>query len=779
MRLSAPLTVAVVVAALHAAPAAADPCAPLVNPIACENSKPGTPPGTWDVNGAGSSGLQGFATDISVNRGTTISFKVKTNARSYRLDVYRMGYYQGNGARKVATVNPSAALPQTQPACRTNSATGLIDCGNWAVSASWAVPADAVSGIYFAKLVRTDGTNQASHIFFVVRDDASRSPLYYQTSDTTWQAYNDYGGNSLYSGQPDDRAWKVSYNRPFNTRGDSGEDFVFHAEYPAVRWLEANGYDISYSTGVDSDRNGALIRNHKVFLSVGHDEYWSGGQRTAVEAARDAGVDLAFLSGNEVFWKTRWESSIDGSGTPYRTLVCYKETQDDQILDPLDPPIWTGTWRDPRFSPPADGGRPENGLTGTIFSVNGPRNDSIKVPASFSRLRFWRGTSVATLAAGATKTMPAGTLGYEWDQDLDNGFRPAGLIDLSRATYNVSPDLLLDYGWNYGNGSATHSLTLYRAPSGALVFGAGTVQWSWGLDAVHDDAGTPVDRDVQQSTVNLLADMGVQAGTLQPSLTATTASTDTAAPATTISAPATASVGKPVTLSGTASDTGGVVGGVEVSADGGSSWHPATGTTSWTYTWTPAGAGTVTLRARAIDDSVNVGPPATATVTVGGRTCPCSVWPDTAVPANPNEADSSSVELGVKFRSDVAGSITGVRFYKSSQNTGTHVGRLWSAGGQLLASATFTGETASGWQRVSFASPVPIAANTTYVASYGARNGHYADDTGAFSATGVDSSPLHALRSGVAGANGVYGDLGTFPTNAYLDSNYWVDVVFT
>ena len=159
--------------------------------------------------------------------------------------------------------------------------------------------------------------------------------LLFQTSDTTWQAYNSYGGNSLYTGSPAGRAYKVSYNRPFNTRSvDNGQDWVFNAEYPMVRWLEANGYDVSYITGVDSDRRGALIRNHRVFLSVGHDEYWSGAQRANVEAARDAGVHLAFFSGNEVFWKTRWENSIDGSDTPYRTLVTYKETHANAKIDP-------------------------------------------------------------------------------------------------------------------------------------------------------------------------------------------------------------------------------------------------------------------------------------------------------------------------------------------------------------------------------------------------------------------------------------------------------------
>ena len=115
------------------------------------------------------------------------------------IDIYRLGYYAGLGARKVATVTPSVSLPQNQPACLTDATTGLVDCGNWAVSASWAVPATATSGIYIGKLVRPD-TGGSSHMVFVVRDDTGQSDILLQTSDTTWQAYNDYGGNSLYSG---------------------------------------------------------------------------------------------------------------------------------------------------------------------------------------------------------------------------------------------------------------------------------------------------------------------------------------------------------------------------------------------------------------------------------------------------------------------------------------------------------------------------------------------------------------------------------------------------
>ena len=285
---------------------------------------------------------------------------------------------------------------------------------------------------------------------FIVRDDSSHSDMFFQTSDTTWQAYNTYGGNSLYVGGPGQnpgRAYKVSYNRPFITRdGGTQHDWVFNAEYPMVRFLEANGYNVSYTTGVDSDRRGTLIQQHKVFLSVGHDEYWSGTQRTNVEAARNAGVNMAFFSGNEVFWKTRWESAISADGTQYRTLVSYKETHENAKVDPAGPTVWTGTWMDPRFSPPADGGRPQNALTGTLFTVN-CCTDTITVPAADGQMRLWRNTAVASQPVGGVYITTPGTLGYEWDSDIDNGFRPTGLFRMSDTILTESqstPRLRLD-----------------------------------------------------------------------------------------------------------------------------------------------------------------------------------------------------------------------------------------------------------------------------------------------------------------------------------------------
>ena len=156
--------------------------------------------------------------------------------------------------------------------------------------------------------------------------------------------------------------------------------------------------------------------------------------------------------------------------------------------------------------------------------------------------------------------------------------------------------------------------------------------------------------------------------------------------------------------------------------------------------------------------------------------CPCSVWAADVVPPIVDAGDAAAIEVGVRFRSDASGYITGLRFYKSSANTGTHIGHLWSSNGTLLASAIFTGETASGWQQVSFPTPVAVTANTTYVVSYHTDVGHYSVTSSYFSGAGVDNPPLHVpIGGGVYG----YGSGNVFPNNTFNGTNYWVDAVFT
>jgi hypothetical protein len=691
-------------------------CTAPQNQIEAENCLTGSPSSQWTVGGSGDPTIQGFATDMSVNAGQTVNFKISTPASAYTIGIFRLGYYSGVGARKVAAIAPSAKLPQTQPACLTDAITRLFDCGNWAVSASWAIPSNAVSGVYVAVLIRSD-TGGASQIFFVVRNDSSASDIVFQTSDESWHAYNGYGGHSLYGPSGFDltnRAYKVSYNRPFNEI-ENQAGFLY-AEYPMVRWLEANGYDITYLSSVDAARSGSLLQNHKVYLSVGHDEYVSGQKRASVEAARDAGVNLAFFSGNEFFWKTRWENSIDATSTPYRTLVCYKETLGANsnpaattAVDPQDPPIWTGTWRDLSKSPPADGGRPENALTGQLFRVNGPGTDntnlSIKIPAAEGKMRFWRNTQVAGQSAGQTWTLPAATLGYEWDVDEDNGARPAGLFDLSTATYPLTSDYLQDFGGLYGAGTATHHLSIYRAASGALVFGAGTVQWPWGLDSW---SGGTADANMQQATVNLFADMGVQPATLAGGLFLATKSADTIAPTSQIGAPANGTsvrVGTNINISGTAVDVGGgIVGGVEVSTDGGARWHPATGDENWSYSWNPPASGFYTIQSRATDDSANLEVPSPG-ITVTATTTAQSL---TSLTLSANNATSGSSITGtVALGQPAAAGGVVVTLSSSNTNAAQVPSNVTVPAGQFTATFSVTA--------LSVTLPTSVSISGTYV----------------------------------------------------------------
>jgi hypothetical protein len=348
-----------------------------------------------------------------------------------------------------------------------------------------------------------------------------------------------------------------------------------------------------------------------VFLSVGHDEYWSGLQRQRVEEARDAGVHLVFASGNEVYWRTTFDDNR-------RTLTCAKQ---------CPPDLWRAT-------------KPENSLTGALFGVvfdghvnaiDGKSLFAVRVPSEYGRLRFWANTDIATLPPGQALELGQQTLGNEGNKYSDEGDRPDGLFPLSENDFNLDGGVWHYELCGYSGGELRHSLTLYRQQvSRALVFGAHSATWPWGLDGHHDiifrDGGhthahytqlesdpfyIPSDRNLQQAFVNLLADMGVQPGTLQANLIAAIASTDAAPPASVITSPADGTQlphATSLTVTGNASDNGGgVVAGVEVSTDNGLTWHPALGRESFSYAFViPDSPGPLTIRSRAVDDSGNL-----------------------------------------------------------------------------------------------------------------------------------------------------------------------------
>jgi hypothetical protein len=270
--------------------------------------------------------------------------------------------------------------------------------------------------------------------------------------------------------------------------------------------------------------------------------------------------------------------------------------------------------------------------------------------------------------------------------------------------------------------------------------------------------------------------MGVQAATPIDFCSAAT-SVDATAPVTSIATPSAGSglrVGSTVSVAGTATDAGGNVAGVEVSLDAGATWQRAEGREAWQYTWLPAASGSYTVMSRAVDDSGNLEAPGdSAAVTVGCAGL-CSIWPVSAAPAVPHLADAA-VELGLRFRADVDGTVRAIRFWSDALGAGAHPVHLWSANGTLLASAVETpGAPFSGWHEAVFSSPVAIDANTTYVASYHTSAGY------AYTLNGLDTAwyrqPLAALASG-----GVYtyGGSPSFPTSVYQTTNYFVAVDFT
>ena len=744
------------------------------NAIVTENALTGTPRTTWDSNDGDN--IQGFASNFSVNKGETVRFKIDINSATlvpYTVAIYRIGYYQGKGARFITSLG-SSLTGKSQPGYLYENSTGKVDCSNWTESCHWDVPANAVSGVYVARL-DCGAVSSSTLIIFVVRDDAANSQLLFKTSDATWQAYNYYGGNTFYAANTPvpgfAHATKLSYQRPMKLRGNKTN--FFNAEFPMLMWLERNGYDVSYATDMDMARDATVFTpaKHKILLSVGHDEYWSLEQRNKFETARNNGVNIAWFSANNVYWKTRWENN-------YQTLVCYKEGTlgiygCGTKCDP-EPNVWTGLWRDgclPSYGV-NDGCRPEGSLVGQMSWTES--TGSIEVPDTYKNYRVWKNTSIASLGAGQKITFANGTLGEEWDQESFVETYPAHRIALSFTTLS----------------GLTHRMSMYKYnSSGALVFAAGTMNWAMGLDVNHDNfTSMPVSLDMQQATYNVLFDMGAAAGSKQANIITAIASTDNIAPACIISTPVHNALvpGSPVTVSGTCSDNS-VVAGVEVSIDNGVTWNKATGTNNWSYSFSPTDYGTITIKVRAWDDVFNLEVPGAA----GSANCITihlsgpyqhAVFDQGYPIQEPSFVFlQAKIELGMKFRTTTAGTITALRYYKSASGSGAIVGHLWSRTGTLLATKAFTNETASGWQTATLTTPIAVTANTTYVVSYYSPLGKYVEENPFFATTFVNGM-LSGLADGQDGNNGVfnYGGSG-FPTEGSGTSdasNYYADVLF-
>ena len=476
------------------------------NAIVLENCYPGNNP--WNVRNTATisaGGIEGFATAQSINRGDSVDLKVNSaDGSTFRVEIYRTGYYGGAGARlfSVVTGVPGAA----QPACASDATTGLVDCSNWRTSVTLTTTQNWPTGVYAIRLVRED-TGTDNQILLVVRDDARKAQVVYGVAFASFQAYNNYGGKSLYDFNSTGsttvagtaRAVKVSYDRPFEQPRSGLRDWYTRTEAATVYWLEQSGYDTSYVSNTDIGTQPSLLTGVKAYVSPAHDEYVSAGMRASLASARDAGVGLLFSGGNEVYWKIRFENGPNGGSN--RVEVCYKSTQSGPA-DPSGSP--TGTWRDPNGA-----NQPENGLTGQMYIGD---NDNTYFPLVVSAVegadRVYRYTPLATQPAGTSTRIGNALVGWEWDARVANGQEPAGVKTL--ASSPVTGELLQGNGATYSpSGSATVNITKYVAASGALVFNTGTNHWNRGLAPNAAGIGEP-DSRIQQMTTNVLADMGAQ-----------------------------------------------------------------------------------------------------------------------------------------------------------------------------------------------------------------------------------------------------------------------------
>jgi hypothetical protein len=444
---------------------------------------PGSPDWQTDVLSDDVTGqIKGYATATSVNQGNSIGLRISVNPpQQYTIDVYRMGWYCGDGGRLMQHIGPLSGT--TQPNCPMDAQTGMIEC-QWALSYTLAVPTTWTTGIYLAKLTNANG--YSNYIVFTVRDDGRLADLLYQQPVLTYQAYNPYpdgnGGKSLYefnssealTGLGTQRAVKVSFDRPYDGDGSGNFAFELYWERYFVTWIESMGYDVSYTTDIDTHVNGARPLSFKGFLSVGHNEYWSKQMYDAIQAARDAGVNLAFFGADPIYWQVRLESS---GGVPNRRIACYKDATLDPTADTL---LTTILWRDL--------GRPEQAVVGVQYTTDGDYYSNQPLIIKNSSSWVWSGTNFVD------GTAIPGLVGYEVDKLFAEYPAPAS------QSYTTLADSPYQDCCNPLDKSQS---SIYRALSGAWVFAAGTMSWNWALG--RDGY---VNAGIQRATKNILDAFG-------------------------------------------------------------------------------------------------------------------------------------------------------------------------------------------------------------------------------------------------------------------------------
>jgi hypothetical protein len=418
--------------------------------LVAENSRPGD--ARWRITHLGRpEAMLGYAGQASVLPGEDITLYASTTARSFRVNAYRMGWYGGDQARLVFQSASTRGHRQSQPALIQPTRTIEADWGP-----SLTIPTDDwPAGSYLLRMDSESGAQR--YVPITVRSASTEGKLVIKNCTETWQAYNTWGGYDLYNGPGGtadygNRSLAVSLDRPYDANG--AYMFLWH-EQKFIALAERSGLPLAYTTSMDIDADPNLLQNAAALLSPGHDEYWTPPERTNVTAARDAGVNLAFLGANCMFRRTRLARTRLG---PRRLIICYKTSY---LQDPMygkDNSQVTSDWREPPHQVP------ESSLIGTLYESN-PVDAAYVVAAP--KAWMFRGTGVHK---GSSFT---GLVGIEYDRvnPVDPVERPIQVLSHSPLTCR---------GVNSYSDSA-----YYTHRGGAGVFSAGTMRWVASMGGLH------------------------------------------------------------------------------------------------------------------------------------------------------------------------------------------------------------------------------------------------------------------------------------------------------
>jgi hypothetical protein len=446
-----------------------------------ENAKPGTE--GWRILDGVPRGIVGYADHVSAQVGDTVRLYVDTRATSYHVEAFRLGYYQGLGARSIWTSSERAGVNQP-PA--TVSADGLntVDA-QWSSPLSIWITSSWVEGSYLLKLISSAGGE--TYVPLVIRNDASHASLVLQQQVTTWEAYNQWGGYSLYTGSNGTfgtRSRVVSFDRPYGGRGAGG---LLNA-LPFIVLAEKEGLDITYWTDVDLHERPGLLLNHRALVSLDHDEYWSTSMRDGATGARDAGVNLAFLGANAVYRHIRFASSALGAD---RHIVCYKSRAEDPLNGVNDGEV-TVNWRNPPVN------RPESSLLGPMYDCPDTYGDLVVADASvwvFAGTGMSDGDAIPGAIALEVDRIFPGAPTPRWIQVLAH----SPVECPSRATYA--------------------DMTYYSTTSHAGVFDVSSQGWFTKLQCGAPVATAECDQRAVTITRNVLLAFGMgPAGNVHPSV---------------------------------------------------------------------------------------------------------------------------------------------------------------------------------------------------------------------------------------------------------------------